>query len=391
MGGREKLVEIRRIIYNTWMVDPMTSSNRIPYLDNLRVFAVFSVVFHHCSIPYAPDIVAARWHIVPDAVKHPIFQWVLEYIDLYHMPLLFFVAGYFAVLGLEKRSGKAFLLGKAERLLLPCLICLFTLVPILQVVYHYSRISTGLIGPDIGMPGVDFYIYGLGAGIWHLWFLLLLFYFCVLLLPLRKLTDKLSRRPFGLVCILIWVLSALFHFAVEAFYHRPSVWFSYPLITVQTERLALYFGIFLLGATFQKRQALKTADEQHTGKRWMAVCLPAFTAFCLVRHFAYDSIPRDQTPFFLLHSTVATARTFSAVFLFLFVFRSVLNWTSGFQAMLSRNSYGVYIIHYLLMAVAFIAIQSVKPVAPGPFVQFSVIFALTFLLSNAAVQIGRKI
>ena len=226
----------------------MELGNRIHYLDNLRTFGVLSVVFHHCAVPYAPGIGAAGWHIVPDAVKHPLFSWVIEYTDLYQMPLLFFVAGYFAVLGLEKRGGKAFLLGKAERLLLPWLICLFTLVPVLQIISYYSRISTGVSGPGMEMPGIGFYLYGLeerGVEVWHLWFLPLLFYFCVLFLPLRRLPAKLSRLSFGLVCILMCILAALFHFGVEAFYHRPSQWFEHPLLKVQTERLALYFGMFL--------------------------------------------------------------------------------------------------------------------------------------------------
>lgn len=149
----------------------------------------------------------------------------------------------------------------------------------------------------------------------------------------------------------------------------------HPLIKVQTERLALYFGIFLLGATYQIRQSFKAANEDHTGKHSIAVCLVAFAAFSLVRHFAYDAIPGGRMGFFLIHSTASTIRAFSAVFLLLFAFKSVLNRTSGLQAMLSRNSYGVYIIHYLLMAVVFIA----------------VVFMLTFLLCNEVVHMGRKI
>jgi len=262
----------------------MKSENRIHYLDNLRTFAVLSVVFHHCAVPYAPGIGAAGWHIVPDAVKHPIFSWVVEYTDLYQMPLLFFVAGYVAVLGLEKRGGKAF-------------------------------------------------------------------------------------------------------------YHRPSVRSEHPLLKVQSERLGLYFGMFLLGATYQKRQSLKPSNGDHPGKHWIAICLVVLVAFSLIWHSAltYGAITGNPMRFFLLHSTTNVVRAFSAVFLLLFVFKSVLNRTGGLQPMLNRNSYGVYIIHYLLMAVVFIAVQSAKSAIPGPLAQFAVVFALTVLLANGVVHMGRKI
>ena len=70
---------------------------------------------------------------------------------------------------------------------------------------------------------------------------------------------------------------------------------------------------------------------------------------------------------------------------------SVLDRTGGPQAMLNRNSYGVYIIHYLLMAVVFIAVQSAKSAIPGPLTQFAVVFVVTFLLSNGIVYIARRI
>lgn len=88
--------------------------------------------------------------------------------------------------------------------------------------------------------------------------------------------------PFGRVCILMCVLSALFHFGVEAFHHRPSVWFEHPLLKIQTERLGLYFGMFLLGAAYQRRQSLKPPNGDHTGKRWIAVCLVVLVAFSLI-------------------------------------------------------------------------------------------------------------
>ena len=165
----------------------MTDPSRIHYLDNLRTFAVFAVVFHHCSVPFAMDINAIGWFIVPDAVKHPLFSWVLDYTDLFQMPLLFFAAGYFAILGLEGKGSKEFLLGKAKRLMLPWLISMFTLVPILNIITYYGRLSAGVIEPGSPMPGVDFYLSGMNGTMHHLWFLPLLFYFCIILLAIRRL------------------------------------------------------------------------------------------------------------------------------------------------------------------------------------------------------------
>jgi len=151
------------------------------------------------------------------------------------MPLLFFIAGYVAILGLEEKGSRTFLLGKAKRVMLPWLISMFTLVPVINIINYYSRLSTGLIKPGSPMPGVDFYLSGMNGTMHHLWFLPLLFYFCIALLAIRRLPATLSGLPFGLVCILTGVLSALFQFSVEVLQHAPARWLSNPLIMVQTD------------------------------------------------------------------------------------------------------------------------------------------------------------
>ena len=85
------------------LTGPSTSiaSTRVAFLDNLRYLMVVLVVVHHSVAAYA--IVAPHW-IVHDTNTFAA-DIIRELFDVFMMPVLFFVAGYFALpLSGEERS-----------------------------------------------------------------------------------------------------------------------------------------------------------------------------------------------------------------------------------------------------------------------------------------------
>jgi fucose 4-O-acetylase-like acetyltransferase len=79
------------------------------------------------------------WWPVADGNTSIIAEWLGAFTDAFAMPLLFFIAGYFAVPVIRKKGVAAFLKGKLRRLGIPWLICILAICPIVPLIYHYTR------------------------------------------------------------------------------------------------------------------------------------------------------------------------------------------------------------------------------------------------------------
>jgi peptidoglycan/LPS O-acetylase OafA/YrhL len=79
---------------------------RLPFLDNLRAFAIVMVVILHASITYM--VAAPEWWYVLDPDRSAFFTALVLLVDVPTMPALFFVAGYFAIPSLRRRGTRGF-------------------------------------------------------------------------------------------------------------------------------------------------------------------------------------------------------------------------------------------------------------------------------------------
>lgn len=208
---------------------PAPRAARRADLDLLRVFAVLLLFPFHTLKVYDP----APWYHIwsPDLI--PGLQHVTGFIHLWHMPLLFLLAGWSAVASLRGRGLGAFLGERGRRLGLPLLFGVVFLCPILKYVELRSGMSLGADGlgataalqeahgalqerplpvvPPYDASFVEFLpTYFTPARItWsHLWFVAYLLTFSVLYAPLlarlARGVDRL-RRP----ALLLWAPALL--------------------------------------------------------------------------------------------------------------------------------------------------------------------------------------
>ena len=166
-------------------------------IDNLRNIAVLLLIVFHTARLFDVD----PWHI-KDAHTYAAADWIIMVMNQWHMPVLFMLAGASAGFAFRRRSARAFLQERVLRLLIPVLFGFFLIV--LPQVY-LERIS-----PDVPnrMSPIDF-SGGLAAFLprfleccypaanfsWHhLWFIVYLFVYSVVLVPVFLL---FSRAPVG--------------------------------------------------------------------------------------------------------------------------------------------------------------------------------------------------
>jgi glucan biosynthesis protein C len=102
------------------------ASSRVAFMDNLRYLMVVLVVVYHSVAAYA--IVAPHW-VVHDTNTFAA-NIIRELLDVFMMPVLFFIAGYFALPSLEKKGLWEFLKDKVKRLLVPWALAVLIILPL---------------------------------------------------------------------------------------------------------------------------------------------------------------------------------------------------------------------------------------------------------------------
>ncbi|NCB64062.1 MAG: hypothetical protein EOM52_10755 [Clostridia bacterium] len=205
---------------------PQMSGARRVWMDNLRWGVILLVVLFHtvcmfnsCGMPLgvgAPGIPAF------DLVGYFCYPWF--------MALMFLLAGMSARFELETHTVRQFLRRRSRRLLLPLVASLLLLGPALcAVTWSYSGVTPGEIINAI--TPVGFAVTTLLTGMGPQWFLLALWLYTLLLLPLRKLDGK--RRCAGAGWPALFLLAPVLYLSSLAL---PG-----------PDRYVLYFAAFLLG------------------------------------------------------------------------------------------------------------------------------------------------
>lgn len=162
---------------------------RFDYLDLLRAaLMVFGIPFH-AALPFTGQ----DWAVTSSS-ESPFLTGLAAFIHEWRLPTFFFIAGFFASLILDRRRPAPWLRGRAERLGIPFVSALVLIIP-LQVLL-ISRLGAPdwpTAWADFGSRMTDLSDIPIG----HIWFLLALLIYCVLLVALLTVWPGIrsaSRR-----------------------------------------------------------------------------------------------------------------------------------------------------------------------------------------------------
>lgn len=166
------------------------NTERQYYLDWLRVITICLVFLFHCNRFFDAD----DWH-VKNAVVSPVASLFSFFMVQWMMPLFFFISGASTWFALQSKTGGKFLNDRVKRILIPLIFGIFILSPhqvYLERLTHHQ--FTGSFIDFIPHYFSGMYAFG-GNFAWmglHLWYLLLLFVFSLISLPLLLF---LKRSP----------------------------------------------------------------------------------------------------------------------------------------------------------------------------------------------------
>ena len=242
------------------------------WMDNLRWVTVLLVLFYHVIYFYNNKGVFGgiggfgpypEWHQYQDVVMYILYPWF--------MPLLFILAGISARYALEKKGAKEWFRARTRKLLVPGTIGLFVFH---WMVGYFNTVVAGRADIFEGIPGaVKFGIMAV-SGIGPLWFVQLLWLFCIVMLLVRKLDakDKFWNACGKLNIVWIIMLGVLFWAGEQTLIKNPRPESADGLIN-------LYKPIFYL-ITFLLGYFVFSHDEvqEKLKKAWIPLLISAVVA-----------------------------------------------------------------------------------------------------------------
>ena len=325
-----------------------TKGNRVHWLDNLRTITILLVVLYHVGGVYESAGLWGWFWIVDDPNTITWVGIVGIMFDIMVMSIMFFISGYLTPASLKKGTGWEFVKGKFKRLIVPWAIAVFTLIPLYKVIFLYSR----------GLPqehwSTYFHITNPNSQNW-LWFLPLLFTFDMLYLLLSKLKVKVENIPLKWAVTGTFVIGLVYSFVIGGILGFRS-WTLTPLIDFENERLLLYFMTFLLGMLcyrqniFAEKPKSKMLYNIVNGIAWLPV-----TGHIFARLWPFFTPNPAEFPITPLYRLLWHLSFYLSLLVLMYVmivsFWLYLDKTGKTWSELSRNSYGVYIIHVIMIGI----------------------------------------
>jgi len=370
---------------------------RIKFLDNLRTIMILLVVVLHAGIVYEP-ILENTW-IVSDPVKNSSIGLIRMYLDIFVMFIIFFISGYFVPISLKSKTNWSFIKAKFNRIMIPWIVSVLTIIPLYKVIFLYSR----------GLPQEEWYSYfhifqrtGTDLSFFAnnptqswLWFLPVIFVFQVIYLMMNKAGLFKINISLKTAVILTLVTGIAYSLIISAINLRG--WYHSPLFHFQRERLLIYFMVFLLGSLCFKLRVFESDVKNKKQYIWSNVVLSvSMTVFTVVAmNLFFNMIDPARNYFFVslwvdraIYYTSLLLTMMSFLYIFVYVFRFNLNKSNRIMNELNKNSYAVYIIHLIVIGGVALLLLNINIPA---FVKLLVVIILSYSISNGIVSAYRAL
>lgn len=295
------------------------------YLDNIRWASVLLVLIYHVFYLFnsvgVPGGVGSFSEIqYQDAVMYFVYPWL--------MVLLFLIAGISARYALEHQSHRQFIKGRTVKLLVPSTLGLFAF----QWMVGYLNIKLG--GAWDTIPAFIRYPVMAVSGIGPLWFIQMLWLFSLLLVLIRKIDSKDTFYRLCGRCNLFGILLLFLPL------WGASQFLNLPVLT--TYRFGIYFAAFLIGYfLFSHEQIQDKVQKIHLPMLIIAAVTGiVYTIYYFGQNYAADDC---------LKSFFTNLYLWLAILAILGCGKAWFNKTSKFAAYMTKASFGIYIVHYLVV------------------------------------------
>lgn len=349
------------------------------FIDWLRILAFFLLIFFHCLMPFA----TFTWEINND-VRSEAMTRIAWWFHQWRLPLLFTVSGFGIHYSLQRRSVAKFARERIIRLLIPLLFAMFFTVPV-QVYFEWLQ------DDKISMTYWAFYPevwamvpYPKGALSWsHLWFVVYLLVFVILLLPVFALFKRNALKAWrpkfaeflakSSILPLLFIPLALLYIGLFVKYpERRSLvddWFLF-----STSMTFVVYGYLLAGSE-------KVWD---TCQRYRFYYLAAWMACALILEPVYwwdMHLPWAQGGYLTAYSVLCSLHVWMLILSAIGFARRHLNFQNRLLTFTNQAVYPFYILHQtVIVAAGYFVVQLNLPILAKFVLLVIITFCTIYLL-----------
>jgi glucans biosynthesis protein C len=337
---------------------------RIYYIDWLRILAILAVFFFHASHFFDPFY----WHVKNPQQSNSVLLF-LAFLNIWIMPLFFFLSGASSVFGIRKPF-RSFVTSKTTRLLIPLIMGVLLLIPPQKYVEALSHqmfsggyfeflkeyFTGGMFNQKIGFSPL-----WIGVLSYHLWFLGHLLIISVVLFPAMRWITSKGDSMLNVICkITSFNGGALFMFIPIAIV-RVILKKHFPDYTGWCD-LSMYSLFFLLGFIYTHHEGLKQTLIQSR----YAGLLTGFVLYSLYM----ISFSMKETPFgelfqnykvygyYVFQESAGAFAAWSWIVFIVATGMKYLNGESKYRQSLNEAVLPFYILHQtVLLLIGYVVVQ----------------------------------
>jgi glucan biosynthesis protein C len=362
-------------------------SQRLYYLDWLRIFAVFLLFLFHTARIF--DI--GEDNYVENAIPSPTITIIFIYmVNFFHMPLFFLISGASSNLSIRKRGIKKYCVERVLRLLIPFVFGLLVIVP--PQPFLAAKTYNGYTGSYLNWLFFDYFLTGFGniegyRGTLtpaHLWFIGVLFVLSFIALPIivllnrkdrllmRKIGEYAEKRPF----LTLYLIPVIIVTAIKAI---P--------IEILGKHVLYYLACFILGYILVNDNNLGFRIKQF--RKYLVIIMgigyPTIAVYEFLRYFT--GFGNSTISYFVDGFGIGVIMWATNLTLYC-VFMEKVNRTGFIHRYASQAAYPVYIQHQTwLVLIAYYIV----PLNMHYGWKFVIIMSGGFLLSMIGFEIIRRV
>jgi glucan biosynthesis protein C len=316
-----------------------SATQRLYYLDNLRIALTILVILHHIGQAYGPT--GGFWP-VQEATRAAILGPFFTVNRSFFMSLFFMISGYFMVASYDRHGFGAFVRSRLVRLGIPVLV--FAGLMLLERALSGQRITRWNDWFDAG----------------HLWFLEHVLIFSVVYALWRKLSSSIRisggpssnaspSKPPILMTILPFVLLVAVMSAAIRIWSPIDRWMNLlGFIRVAFADVPREVSFFVLGALAFRRGWFESYPTRN-GMAWLSVGMAAAFAWSAWSLFGRAALPLSAPGFAIVYPIWESILCFGMCIGLLVLFREAINLQGPRGKLLSANQYSAYFWHPLLI------------------------------------------
>jgi len=320
------------------------SKQRLYFFDNLKAFIILLMVVFHIGMGYTTwDL---KWWTVNDIQKNKFFDFFILETDVYIMPIMFMIAGYFAPMVLGKKGITIFWQDKWKRIVLPWIGGVLFIAPLIAYSSFFSRMDTP---PDY----VSFWKTGFFGPYYQqgpYWFLGILTLFFLVVTIAYLLNPTYFKKSPQKTIPSIWFFPVFAMLTTACFfsgnlYFWNDAWVNVKYIfMIQPVRLLLHLCYFGLGVYAWKHSWFTHGGYNPRLLPWGITAVIMLFVFLAYR-VTFTLMPDLPILFKAGHALTHATFSLTATFALIAVFQHFFDSNAYLWRRLAANSYTIYFIH----------------------------------------------